>query len=716
MRKVLTSKAGPLPLHLGVVAYTAIMSYLSWVRFVSLKAPSFDFGVNIQTVYTAESGTPIDNPNYVLSWGVLGPNFFSIHFVPIVYIESPLLHIFSPAIALIVIQWLLLGLGAEVVYVIARSANLSHMMSLGIGAIYLVFPPTLMAGMYDTHFEAAFPLAALLLFYGLSRRKTLASLVGFGLGALSQESFLLIAPFVALQVLTDNEGGTVAMLRKLLATIRRSFQFEPSNGSVSSSYHLFDRLKANRFRILLIAAVVGPVLLFFVELWVLQQFGPHRTNLVTSSSGWGLSIQYLTLNPYDKTVYWTVLFGLLGFLPLYGFRKGWAILPGLVLSLFSDHAAFSQFAWQYTFIPIGGLFIATVEGFRRLGSGSHEDTIVSAGVSDNEGRGYGSASTDEVRGGARTWRILKPQSRKGIVFLAVILVAGCVFSPSLPYTFVYDNPRPITAFTPPSNYQSVEKLAEIIPAGANVLASDYLFPQVASNPNAVPILKNYTNGAYLLDRFTPPGWSAQFVLILLGDYLVVGALVPDFPADFSLRGVASIAEGSQFGVMLNEYVLLYERNYSGPVDDYAQGTVQFFAAGYFTSPTGELLPSGIPDFTNAIFVQGSPSGTWLVLHGPSTCCTSLDEIPGQYLLNVYVTVGEPSNATSNLVFQISAYSGEGSWGLYNVTRSMIANGSVTDLEFDLSLPQPISFFSISINALKANYSLYFYGLKVIRTD
>lgn len=699
-------------LHVAVAVYVVAMSYLSWVRFVSLQAASFDLGTNIQAVFTAIQGNPTDMPNYVLSWGTLGPSFFAIHFVPIVYLESPILHLFPPALSLFVIQWTLLGLGSEVVYVLARQARLSAWLALGISGLYLLSPPILMGGIYDTHFEAAFPLAALLLYYGLSKSKWSYSCAGFALGALSQESFLLLVPFVAVQVLLDENGGLRAVARRIVASVR-SVLVSPRSALIRPMGRWFGWRKGPASPGLLVGIWIAvPVVAFFLELWFLQLVAPHRQALITSNAGYGVSVSHFLLFPTTQFSYWVVTVGLLGFTPLIGLRKAWMAVPALVLSLFSSNIAFSVFAFQYTFLPVAGLFVAAVEGLSILQS-RWGANVAETKTSDASGRGGRPAKSSRGQSDLRyrLKRRLGRIARPGPIVVICVAFA-VVFSPLLPLTIIYVEPQIISTFVPPSNYQSVENLAKLVPRGASILASDFLFSQVAADSKAVPILKNYTDGRYVLDNYTPPHWQAQYVLIFPADFPSAEDLVPSFPHQFGLRATASISDGEALGTTLIEYALLYERNYTGPVADFAQREVQDFGATDFVTTTGQLVRSPYGQFAWGLYFPALPNATDVVLRGPSTCCVSIDEIPGNYTLTLFVQVDIGPNASSSHVFQVSANSPQGILASWTVNRTSVRNSSLMDINLTLNLTQPVTYFSISISSLEPGYALAFYELEV----
>src|SRR5947209_20266615 len=80
-------KGIPLALVIGVILYTAVLTYFTWVQYDNLGDPSFDMGANVQMSATIlQTGLPLETANWAITNGTLSPNFFGIHFSPLKYL------------------------------------------------------------------------------------------------------------------------------------------------------------------------------------------------------------------------------------------------------------------------------------------------------------------------------------------------------------------------------------------------------------------------------------------------------------------------------------------------------------------------------------------------------------------------------------------------------------------------------------------------------
>lgn len=142
-----SSKTGKLIL-LGLFLLTFIyVGALVVLRYFLFKTPNFDFGIFSQMFYyMKETGMPMTTTerNYYLS-------HFAIHFSPIFYLILPIYIIFPHPVTLIVVQLLIVLSGAIPVYLICKNKKYSVFITVGIVAVFLLYP-TMRSGLfYDFH-------------------------------------------------------------------------------------------------------------------------------------------------------------------------------------------------------------------------------------------------------------------------------------------------------------------------------------------------------------------------------------------------------------------------------------------------------------------------------------------------------------------------------------------------------------------------------------
>ncbi|TLY38921.1 MAG: DUF2079 domain-containing protein, partial [Nitrospirae bacterium] len=150
----------PLALVIGVTLYTAILTYLTWVQYENLGDPAFDMGVNLQMSATIlQTGLPLETANWAITNGRLSTNFFGIHFSPVKYLIAGAYWVYPSAITLLLLQALFVALGSLPTYKLCARVTRDQRISLLLSALYLLFPPTIMANLYDVHEEAIIPFA-----------------------------------------------------------------------------------------------------------------------------------------------------------------------------------------------------------------------------------------------------------------------------------------------------------------------------------------------------------------------------------------------------------------------------------------------------------------------------------------------------------------------------------------------------------------------------
>ncbi|MDE2046644.1 MAG: DUF2079 domain-containing protein [Thermoplasmata archaeon] len=486
----------PLILYVGALVYVAVLTYLSWVRFEDLSAGTFDLGVKVQGVSTALGGGPVDTPDWMLTDGALGPSLFGIHFSPLAYAIAPLAAVLPPALVLFVLEWSALAVAALLVHKVARDSRLGPGSSLAISALFLVFPPFLMSGLYDFHYVSLFPALGLLLYLLLREGRDRMALGVLFLGACAQEGFLILAAFLAVQLWVDHPPAW--------RDLPWPFRWK------------------GRARMALVVAVLASIG-FVGELAFLRSVSPARSTILFTSIGPGFGpgawSDFLGL----KLAYWATVLALTGFLPVLGARRAVALAPPLVLFWFADNPGFSMFQWQYAFLLAPGLFLALVEGTAVLGR-----ALRALGARFGPSRsGAERGMTPRRDGGTTRLRRRMASAAPGSVPLALIalLLLSVVYSPALPYSSALTDPRQVTNYALPANSSALDALFASVPTTSSVLASDYLFAHVARGPHDYPIL---VYGGLL--GHLPPGFVPTYVLIFVQDAPWAHRLDPSFPS------------------------------------------------------------------------------------------------------------------------------------------------------------------------------------------
>lgn len=501
-RAVASARSVPSAIWVGVGLYVIVLSYASWVRFANLDAGAFDLGVNVQAMATARGGIPLDHTDFMLYDGALGSNFFGVHFSPIFYLLSPLAFVLPTATTLFVLQWTGLGLGAPLVYLIARDAGVERRLATVLAVAYLVYPPAVMSGAYDVHMLAFVPLIELLLYRGLTRGSW--GLVGIALAfaVLAEEGAVLLAGFIVAQAIVDL-SPSVRALANPLRWSRRQRQI----------------------------AVVGvlAITLFALEDLASNLLAPARSGELFVNVGHSLALSNAATGVTVKEDYWFLLLGFAGFLPLIGLRRMIAIVPSLALTLFASDLNFAMLQWQYSFLVVPAIFLGAIDGTLWL------QRAVARRSPDPD-------TVRPSRSSARAGR--RAMSAIPYALVVVVVVAGVLYSPLLPNARELPDSRSFTSLAAPANTTALDSLIARIPPAAGLVASDDLFAHVATDPNAYPLLVYSQGGPLAPLGHLPAGFVPSWFLVFASDARYAQQLFGAFPANYTLVGTVTITAGA----------------------------------------------------------------------------------------------------------------------------------------------------------------------------
>lgn len=327
--------------------YVVFMSVLTLARHNTFQTHSFDLGIHDQVVYN------------ILHHGVMrstqhGPeviNYIGEHFSPILFLLAPLYAIRQEAGTLLVLQSLLLGIGAIPVYLLARLKTRSTAISLALSVTYLLYPALHGVNTFDFHQIA--PVTPLLLFalYFLEARRDVPFLVFLGLALLTKEEVAL----------------TVVAIGLYLFLVRR------------------------RYRLGLALAGFGLAYFFAVVKIVMPSFGREvqvarfSGIMAPGSSGFGAIAKTLVTNPYftlrfifgnpDKLVFLSQLLLPVIFLPLLGGTAWLIAIPAFAVALLSSAETQYSIASQYSAIMIPFVFVLAVFGLVKLAAAQRERVL-----------------------------------------------------------------------------------------------------------------------------------------------------------------------------------------------------------------------------------------------------------------------------------------------------------------------------------------------------
>lgn len=160
MRKLLPATS----LFLLISLYLLAIGGFSLARHWSFQTAMFDLGVNHQAVWSTLHGQPFRQTE---------GSSLAYHFEPLILLLAPFLLIRDGAETLLILQTLLLALGAVPLFLIAKDKLRSDLIALAFPLVYLLSPALQAANLADFHpAPLAVPLFLFACYFALNRKVT----------------------------------------------------------------------------------------------------------------------------------------------------------------------------------------------------------------------------------------------------------------------------------------------------------------------------------------------------------------------------------------------------------------------------------------------------------------------------------------------------------------------------------------------------------------
>ncbi|MCI4372266.1 MAG: DUF2079 domain-containing protein [Thermoplasmata archaeon] len=542
--------------------YVLVSFGLSVLRLEEFSTSNWDLGIFQQSLWASYHGHPLYEAGDWESYGSL--SLLQVHPAFSLLLVVPFYAVYPSPYTLFAIQSVVAGAAAFPIYQIGLRTIGRPWPALGLAGLYLVSAPVLAANAYDFHLEAFLPLEISLLFLlWLSNRYYLGVLVA-AIALLTLEVVPFLVAFLALYF-------AIPPLRTTAREIRTRLQ-GPAGGlralwewGVPAANNWLAR-RSTRWSVgLFLAAIVSYPLIRGVEWFVLPLILPGAPNLAagialvpTKAPGLGLALSWSTSSLTNKLEFWLLMVALFGFLPLFAPRVLLLQFPWFVFTLQSNLTAWSTLGFQYTFVAVAPLAIASVYGYPRA---KQFVGRVAAFLKRQIARWRPVRSRGPTpRSHLSRWNRVRPRiaSSAFLVIVAVILVStNLAVGPLNPAKQVAAGPIPgyVVQYHPMPGFQNVVTAAALIPGSADVVASSNLFPLVANDLNAYALLwVPMPPGQMPFDFQHPP----QFAFLATNQlFAVPGWLSGNLHrGDFGLLAVVWIAPPGA--------VFLYELGYEGP--------------------------------------------------------------------------------------------------------------------------------------------------------
>ncbi len=300
------------------------------LRYYLFKTSTFDFGIFSQMYYyMKETGAPMTTCERDMFL-----SHFAVHFSPIFYLILPVYVIFPHPVTILIMQLLIVFSGVIPLYLICKNRKFSNFITMGMVAVYILYP-TMRGGLfYDFHENKFLPVLLLWLIYFLDKENM--ALLKRNIG---------IAVFTLLSLMVKEDAAIYVACIGLFNLIYKKGMREKITGAVVAGFS---------------------VVYFFIVLYLLGKYGlgtfvGRYDNLMLSVDD-GISGMIINIikNPAyvinqlfkaEKLAFfmWTMV--PLMFLPFKQKKISAYILmiPALVINYLTDYVYQYDIGFQYTY-------------------------------------------------------------------------------------------------------------------------------------------------------------------------------------------------------------------------------------------------------------------------------------------------------------------------------------------------------------------------------
>lgn len=324
-------------LSLLVVAYCGWASYTSIIDHWNMGTRIFDLGIYDNTVFNSSQG------RWLECTFSRNRTHASSHFDPILILFAPAYWIYPHAETLLVLQSVLLGLGAVPLYLYSRHQGLAYGEALVIAACYLLMPALHGINLFDFHSLALMvPLTLFSLLFLETRQWRLYAL-SIALLLLVREDQALIVVTIGLYALATRQArcGILSILGAGVYAVLAHYitsQMIGAGGARTYEYYYGEVMAPGK------SGAVG---------------------LLYSILSNPLLALATALKP-TKIFYFLKLLLPLCFLPLLGGKKLWLLAYGVAFIGLATRNAVSTVHYQYSALILPFVMLAAIDGLKRL--------------------------------------------------------------------------------------------------------------------------------------------------------------------------------------------------------------------------------------------------------------------------------------------------------------------------------------------------------------
>ena len=317
-----------------IAIYALYSSACAVLRYYGFYCGAFDLGIYMQSLWTTLHGEGVF---YTTLWE---GSRFAAHFEPILVFVLPLYALIPRAETLLVLQSLVLALGALPVYWIARD-ELGKRAGIVFAGLYLLYPALHGINQDEFHGSALAIPFLLFCFYMFKRRRYIWGMLFAILAMMCKENVALVVAFMGLYWLWEERREIASCLKKRLLPRQPGIIFPA------------------------FLTLVGLVWLSLAVFVVIPHFNPEGEHLLVSRY-FEDPLGNLFADPGVKIGYLLCLLAPLLFTPLLHLPTLLIGFPIMVQNLFTDDLGMYHIWTQHSALLIPWFFIASIYGIRRL--------------------------------------------------------------------------------------------------------------------------------------------------------------------------------------------------------------------------------------------------------------------------------------------------------------------------------------------------------------
>ena len=436
-----------------IIIYSIVFSYYTITRHYSFRSNAWDLGILVQSIASTVKGRFFTN-NVELYYSPNG-SYFGIHFAPVLFLIVPFFYIVQTVETILVLQSIVLALGAIPVYFIALYTFKDKPSALFLSASYLLNPLLQGINWYDFHTQAFFPLFILSATYFLKRGKPVAYIffITLTLSTLEQATYFVIS-----------------YIPYCLYIKMREIKYSKK----------IDYIRENLQKFLLpLTTLIIVIIWYMLSSKIKHIINPNPPHEIKATSGFkyldisdpieipskAISNPELALKAFQYEIFKKIFYILITFAPtcFLALISPIASLPAflwLFLASLSNWGPYYSLGFQYTAFTLPFIYIATIDSIQ---------TIYLKGFNENQSKGT-------IR-------------KISAIILMIGVILSMFLSPLSPIHKVrdYEYFRDYGISIPSTMNEQVRKIISELPKESSILTTSTIFPHLSTNLNAYTI-------------------------------------------------------------------------------------------------------------------------------------------------------------------------------------------------------------------------------------